>query len=128
MFDTIKIYGKKINCNNSFAKLKEDIEQEINQNEDFLENAKMECKSIVNGKFIDFNSNVASLLLSFSAFYLSLFEKEKIEMPILSFGVYVVGIVGIAVLMIRMHMKKQNAEKILYVIEKIEETPNKKKN
>lgn len=31
MFDAIKIYGKKINCNNSFAKLKEDIEQEINQ-------------------------------------------------------------------------------------------------
>ena len=120
MFYTIKISGEKINCKQDYKKLKECVETTIRNRTDFLNNAKMECLSIVKGNSFEFNASMVSLIVSFSAFYLSMYKTDKKEITILATVILIACIIAILVLGIGMRMKKQNAEKILFIIDKIE--------
>ena len=92
----------------------------VQKDKDFLDNAKMEYKRIIAGEIYEFNSNMASLLLSFSAFYLSIYKTDKLSMSLLTLILFVAALSAIVVLEINLNMKKQNAGKILFIIDKIE--------
>ena len=92
----------------------------VQKDKDFLDNAKMECKRIIAGEIYEFHSNMASLLLSFSAFYLSIYKTDKLSMSLLTLILFVAALSAIVVLEINLNMKKQNAGKILFIIDQIE--------
>lgn len=117
MFHVIKIYKRKIKCNVDYDNLKQQLDKLSNQDDKFIKNAKMECNRIINGGFLEFNYSVSTLLLALASFLISLFGTEKAPWSIPAFVVYVVSIIGIGLLSINLHMRKQNAEKIKYILE-----------
>lgn len=117
MFNTIEIFNQKVICNVDYDTLKQSLEKLIEEDEKFLQNAKMECNRIINGNFLEFNHNTSSLLLSFAAFVISLFGIERIPVSIGVYLLYVAIIVIVGIASVYLHKRKQNAEKIKFVIE-----------
>lgn len=117
MFNTIEIFNKKVKCDVDYDTLKQSLEKLIEEDEKFIQNAKMECNRIISGNFLEFNHNTSSLLLSFAAFIISMFGIEKIPLSIWLYLLYVAIIAIVGITSIYLHKRKQNAEKIKFIIE-----------
>ena len=118
MFDTIRIYKRKIECNVDYDTLKQYLEKLAQEDDKFLVNAEMECNQIINGDVLEFNSNTSSLLLSVAAFMISFFGIEIIPVTWWTVSLYTIAILIVGIASIKLHARKQNAEKIKFVLER----------
>lgn len=119
MFYKISFLSEEVNCNCNYEELKEKLSKIINGDKNKIKNIEMECRRIITGGILEFNFNAASLLLSITAFFLSIYGNEKIPFSLIAFVAYIAVLAFVVGSSINLHMKKQNAEKVLFVIEDI---------
>ncbi len=116
----IKIHNKKINYAVDYKKLKEQVEKCIKEDDEFLQNAKMECRRINNCGHIDFNVSVSALLLSIGSMVISIYKPEAAMLPNVLPYMFCGVILLVMFFSINMQFKRQGVEKIMFVIEEIE--------
>lgn len=73
-YNVIKIDNYYIESSSNLSNIKQQIKKAMKTKPNFIEDAKMESEVIINSNLIEFNISMISLLLSFAAFYLSIFE------------------------------------------------------
>lgn len=120
VFNTLNLSDKQINCKDRYEIIKGVLETTEKQKEDSLKNIKMECTGIAKGDYLGCNLAIAGFLLTFMTAYMEIFQYKKVELTFTSVLVFGAIIVLIAAFGINMHMRRQNAEKILMIIRDIE--------
>lgn len=121
MFYKIEVCDQVINGNKSYCCIKNSLLSKEMNKEYFIRCVEMECKKLKEANIIEFNINVVTLLLSFSAFFISVFEFEPKAITIAIFILFAIVIISFAIALINLHMQKSSAIRILYVIEDIKE-------
>lgn len=117
MRNKINIFHKEIDYSCSYQAIRKSLEAYADEDEYYLKNAEMECRRIVEGKYIEFNISMISLFIALVVLCRPIFEKCMENHPNICFPIIIiVGIILIMVMAIHMHRSCQGARKILFVL------------
>lgn len=118
-FNDIFTIDKAFDGNEKYEEIERIIEKNSLADPNYINNLEMKCYSIVNGGILDFNITIFGVILSYAAFFISLFGDDVgIKNPVLAFIIFFASGCIFCCFSINLHKRKCIAQNILFVIGK----------